>query len=50
MKVVAEGVEDQRDWDVVAEVGCDHVQGFIVSRPLPFPHLLKWLEQRKAGK
>ena len=50
MKVVAEGVEDQRDWDVVAEVGCDQVQGFIVSRPLPFTHLIKWLEQRKAGK
>ena len=50
MKVVAEGVEDQRDWDVVAEVGCDQVQGFIVSRPLPFTHLIKWLDQQKAGK
>jgi EAL domain-containing protein (putative c-di-GMP-specific phosphodiesterase class I)/signal transduction histidine kinase len=50
MKVVAEGVEDQRDWDVVAEVGCDQVQGFIVSRPLPFNHLIKWLDERKAGK
>ena len=50
MKVVAEGVEDQQDWDVVAEVGCDQVQGFIVSRPLPFNHLIQWLDQQKAGK
>ncbi len=47
MTVVAEGVEDQRDWDVVAELGCDQVQGYIVSRPLPFTHLVKWLEDRK---
>ena len=43
MTVVAEGVEDQQDWDVVAKVGCDQVQGYFVSRPLPFPQLLKWL-------
>ena len=47
MKVVAEGVEDQEDWDLVAEVGCDQVQGYFISRPLPFRHLLKWLEQQK---
>jgi len=46
MKVVAEGVEDQQDWDLVAEIGCDQVQGFIVSRPLPFSHLVKWLEKQ----
>ena len=47
MKVVAEGVEDQEDWDLVAEVGCDQVQGYFVSRPLPFSHLVKWLDDRK---
>ena len=44
MKVVAEGVEDQRDWDLVARLGCDQVQGYFVSRPLPFAALLKWLQ------
>jgi EAL domain-containing protein (putative c-di-GMP-specific phosphodiesterase class I)/signal transduction histidine kinase/response regulator RpfG family c-di-GMP phosphodiesterase len=44
MKVVAEGVEDQRDWDLVARLGCDQVQGYFVSRPLPFGQLLKWLQ------
>ena len=47
MKVVAEGVEDQEDWDLVSEVGCDQVQGYFVSRPLPFKQLMKWLAGRK---
>ena len=50
MKVVAEGVEDEQDWNLVAEIGCDHVQGYYVSRPLPFTHLLKWLDDRRAEK
>ena len=49
MKVVAEGVEDQADWDLVAEVGCDQVQGYFISRPLPFRHLVKWLQQQKSN-
>ncbi len=49
MKVVAEGVEDEDDWKLVAGVGCDQVQGYYVSRPLPFRQLLQWLEDRKAA-
>ncbi len=47
MKVVAEGVEDQGDWDLVSKLGCDQVQGYFVSRPLPFGALLKWLQDPK---
>ncbi len=50
MKIVAEGVEDQQDWDVVAELGCDQVQGYFISKPLSFTHLVKWLEQWNAEK
>ena len=50
MKVVAEGVEDQQDWDLVAEIGCDQVQGYFVSRPLPFAHLVKWIDDYKPAK
>ena len=48
MTVVAEGVENQEDWDVVAQVGCDQVQGYFVCKPLPFPQLLKWLRETAA--
>ena len=50
LKVVAEGVEDQQDWDVVASIGCDQVQGYFVSRPLPFAQLLKWLNDPQIQK
>lgn len=44
LSVVAEGVEFPEDWAVVAELGIDEVQGFIVARPMPPGDLLPWLE------
>ncbi|WP_081700249.1 putative bifunctional diguanylate cyclase/phosphodiesterase [Azonexus hydrophilus] len=35
LEVVAEGVETQAQWDILAALGCDVVQGYLVSRPLP---------------
>lgn len=34
LKVVVEGVESQAELDLVDEVGCDAVQGYLVSRPV----------------
>jgi len=34
LRVVAEGVESARAMTVLRELGCDHVQGFLVSRPV----------------
>ena len=34
-RVTAEGVEDQGALDYLASIGCDHAQGYFVSRPLP---------------
>ena len=35
LRVVAEGVEDELTRNLLAEMGCDKLQGFLVSRPLP---------------
>jgi EAL domain-containing protein (putative c-di-GMP-specific phosphodiesterase class I) len=35
LNIVAEGVETRADLDFVAQLGCDRVQGYFVSRPLP---------------
>jgi len=35
LEVVAEGVETQAQWEILAGLGCDVVQGYLVSRPLP---------------
>ena len=41
--IVAEGVESQEVLDRLREKGCDLVQGFHISRPLPEPELREWL-------
>jgi diguanylate cyclase (GGDEF)-like protein/PAS domain S-box-containing protein len=43
LQVVAEGVEDQATWDALATLGCDLVQGYLISRPLPAVALQEWL-------
>jgi diguanylate cyclase (GGDEF)-like protein len=35
IRVVGEGVEEEVQWLILREQGCDEVQGFLFSRPLP---------------
>ncbi|MEO6143879.1 MAG: bifunctional diguanylate cyclase/phosphodiesterase [Dermatophilaceae bacterium] len=39
--VTAEGVESQEVADWLMEAGCDHAQGFLWSRPRPWPEVAK---------
>ena len=50
LKIVAEGVEDQATWDALAALGCDIVQGYLLSRPIPPSDLTKWLYESPWGK
>ncbi len=49
LKTVAEGVEDQRTWDRLAELGVDIAQGYFLSRPLPGDKCGMWLWERRRG-
>jgi EAL domain-containing protein (putative c-di-GMP-specific phosphodiesterase class I)/AmiR/NasT family two-component response regulator len=42
MTAVAEGVQYRNDWDVLASMGCDIVQGYYVSMPMPESQLYEW--------
>jgi diguanylate cyclase (GGDEF)-like protein len=44
--VVAEGVETEAQAQLLRELGCDMIQGYLLSRPLPGPDLAAWLEAR----
>jgi EAL domain-containing protein (putative c-di-GMP-specific phosphodiesterase class I) len=44
MEVVAEGVEDRNDWDLLQRTGCDLAQGAFVSRPMLPAELPAWIE------
>lgn len=45
---VAEGVEDVPTQHQLAAWGCDAVQGFLVSRPLPAGEFASWLGRQEA--
>ena len=46
IETVAKGVESEESWAILAELGCDVAQGFLISRPLPMPDLVEWLDVR----
>jgi len=50
MRSVAEGVEQQADWDYLRSVGCDVVQGFHIARPMPGAELSSWARRFNAGR
>jgi diguanylate cyclase (GGDEF)-like protein len=45
LTLVAEGVEDARTAGVLAALGCDVAQGYLIARPMPLADFLAWLEQ-----
>jgi PAS domain S-box-containing protein/diguanylate cyclase (GGDEF)-like protein len=42
MRVVAEGVETADQANAVIELGCDEIQGFFFSKPMPAAELPRW--------
>lgn len=46
---VAEGIETEEQLSYMQTVGCDLVQGFIFSRPLPVEEFETWWEKKNRG-
>ncbi|MFI5833062.1 putative bifunctional diguanylate cyclase/phosphodiesterase [Micromonospora sp. NPDC051300] len=45
LRVVAEGVEDERTWRLLHAAGCDVAQGWFHARPMPAEDLVTWLSR-----
>jgi diguanylate cyclase (GGDEF)-like protein len=43
LKVVAEGVEAASSWEALGRLGCDLIQGYFVSKPLPTEQFTAWM-------
>jgi EAL domain-containing protein (putative c-di-GMP-specific phosphodiesterase class I) len=42
-------VETEAERAMLAELGCDRYQGFLVARPMAFAETLAWLGRRGAA-
>jgi len=49
MKSVAEGVEDQADWDFIRSSGCDLAQGYFIAKPMPADEIHDWIIRWEAN-
>ena len=43
LKVIAEGIEDQRTWEMLSDKSCDYAQGFYMGRPMHASEFGIWL-------
>jgi len=48
--VVAEGVEDERQLQLLRELGCDEIQGYLLSRPNDAETISDWLKARLPNR
>lgn len=48
METLAEGVETVGEHALLAQLGCDHVQGFGIGKPMPFHDTLDWISRHEA--
>lgn len=46
---LAEGVETEREREMLRSLGCLQIQGFVTARPMPLGETLLWLEDRLSG-
>lgn len=44
MEVVAEGVENAQQVELLRKMGCDYIQGYYYSKPLPIEELIEFIQ------
>ena len=50
LRTVAEGVETAEQLALLKDLGCDSVQGYLISRPADAPSVLAWLNGDTLGR
>ncbi len=50
LKVVAEGVENESQADLLLTMGCNQLQGYYFGKPMPAQHLLAWAMDHRTRR
>ena len=48
LQTLAEGVETPGEHAMLSQLGCGHVQGFGIARPMPVEDTLDWIARHRA--
>lgn len=48
LQTLAEGVETQAELSMLGQLGCGHVQGYGIARPMPFEETADWIARHRA--
>ncbi len=49
LDTLAEGVESRGEHAMLAQLGCGHVQGYVIARPMPFDDVAPWLLRHREN-
>jgi EAL domain-containing protein (putative c-di-GMP-specific phosphodiesterase class I) len=50
IKVIAEGIEHEREAILLKELGCEEAQGYWFAKPLPLEDAIKFVQSWKPPK
>lgn len=48
LEVIAEGVEEEEQFDFLAKKGCEYIQGYYLSKPLAEDDFIEWLREWRS--
>lgn len=49
LRVIAEGLETQAQYDYLKELGCNEGQGYMYARPMPFQDLVRFIKDKNQA-
>ncbi len=50
LSTIAEGVETEKQYEILCDMGCDEIQGFLISRPVPAEDIVSLINRLASGR
>jgi EAL domain-containing protein (putative c-di-GMP-specific phosphodiesterase class I) len=50
LSVIAEGVENQKEWEMLKSFGCTYIQGYFYSKPMPMADVFFMMTEQDKKK